>query len=106
MGRTAELGQIAGAGDPVAAARVLMTREAVKAARSQILTERKQRRQIKIHRYAMDKERREIGWSLRRREKCAMQADSVSAVLNVQISAGKFIGEGCRRKLSHKRVRS
>jgi hypothetical protein len=46
----------------------------VKAARSQILTKRKQRRQIKIHRYAMDKEQREIGWSLRRREKCAMQA--------------------------------
>ena len=57
--------------------------EAVKAARSQILAKYKQRRHIKIHRYAMDEEQSKIEWSCRRSEKRPCKR-SLSEVLNVQ----------------------
>ena len=71
ISRAAELGEIAGARNPIMAARV--DDETVIAAVRQSLSDRRQRRQIEIHRHAVDEQEREVRFALGRREQQAVQ---------------------------------
>lgn len=56
--RAAELGEIAGAGDPVMAAGI--DNKTVMAAFGQFLAECEHRRQVEVHRHAVDQNQREV----------------------------------------------
>jgi len=70
ISRAAELGQIPRPRDPIMAARV--DDEAVMPMFAQLLAEVKQRRQVKIHRHAVDEDQRSIRFLIRRRQQRAV----------------------------------